>query len=56
MVSAVFQVIIGFSGIVGLLLRFIGPIVITPTIALVGLSLFGTAANTASNQWGIAFL
>ena len=56
MVSAIFQVVIGFSGILGLLLRFIGPLTITPTIALVGLSLFGAASGTASNQWGIAFL
>ncbi|XP_067937954.1 solute carrier family 23 member 2-like [Watersipora subatra] len=56
MASAVFQVVIGFSGIIGLLLKFIGPLVITPTIALVGLSLFVPAANYASSQWGIALL
>ena len=56
MVSALFQVLIGFSGVIGLLLRFIGPLVITPTIALVGLSLFSAAGNFASTQWGVAFL
>lgn len=56
MVSAIFQVLIGFSGVIGIMLRFIGPLVITPTIALVGLSLFSAAGNNASSQWGIAFL
>lgn len=56
MVSALFQILIGFSGLIGLLLRFIGPLVIAPTIALVGLSLFSVAGGMASKQWGIALL
>ncbi|WAQ95016.1 S23A1-like protein [Mya arenaria] len=38
-VSSVFQVVIGFSGLMGFVLRFIGPLAITPTISLIGLSL-----------------
>ncbi|XP_015121949.1 solute carrier family 23 member 2 isoform X1 [Diachasma alloeum] len=53
-VSALFQVFIGFFGIVGDLLKFITPLTITPTVALVGLSLFENAAETASQHWGIA--
>ncbi|KAG7198924.1 hypothetical protein KM043_015738 [Ampulex compressa] len=53
-VSALFQVIIGFCGIVGYLLRFITPLTIVPTVALVGLSLFENAAEAASQHWGIA--
>ncbi|XP_019636192.1 PREDICTED: solute carrier family 23 member 2-like isoform X2 [Branchiostoma belcheri] len=56
MVSAIFQVFLGFSGIVGLLMRFIGPLVIAPTITLVGLALFGAAADFAGRHWGIAAL
>jgi len=56
MVSSLFQVLIGFTGIIGLLLRFIGPLVIAPTIGLVGLSLFGAAGNFASTQWGISLM
>ena len=55
-VSALFQVVIGFSGIIGIILRFIGPLTIAPTIALIGLSLFGAASDFSSKQWGIAFL
>ncbi len=56
MVASVFQVIIGFSGIIGLLLKFIGPLAIAPTIALVGLSLFQAAAGFSGVHWGISFL
>lgn len=54
MVASVFQVVIGFSGIMGFVLRFIGPLAITPTISLIGLTLFAEAANQASQQWWIA--
>ena len=47
MVSSCFQIIVGFSGLIGLLLRFIGPLTIAPTITLVGLSLFRVAADYA---------
>ncbi|KYM94211.1 Solute carrier family 23 member 1 [Cyphomyrmex costatus] len=53
-VSALFQVIIGFGGIVGYLLKFITPLTIVPTVSLVGLSLFENAADAASQHWGIA--
>ncbi|XP_041365515.1 solute carrier family 23 member 1-like isoform X2 [Gigantopelta aegis] len=56
LVASVFQVVIGFSGLLGLLLRFIGPLTIAPTIALIGLSLFSAAADKASKQWWIALL
>ena len=48
MVSALAQVFIGFSGLMGLIIRFIGPLTIVPTIALVGLPLFETAYYFAS--------
>lgn len=54
MVASIFQVVIGFSGIMGLLLRFIGPLAITPTIALIGISLFSAGSSFASQQWWIA--
>ncbi|XP_050684339.1 solute carrier family 23 member 2 [Leptidea sinapis] len=53
-VSALFQVIGGFFGIIGSLLRFVTPLTIVPTVSLVGLTLFDHAASAASQQWGIA--
>uniref|UniRef100_A0A182XWU4 Uncharacterized protein n=1 Tax=Anopheles stephensi TaxID=30069 RepID=A0A182XWU4_ANOST len=53
-VAAVSQVVLGFSGLVGKLLRIITPLTIVPTVALVGITLFQHASETASKQWGIA--
>ncbi|XP_014474516.1 PREDICTED: solute carrier family 23 member 1 isoform X1 [Dinoponera quadriceps] len=53
-VSAVFQIVVGFGGIIGYLLKFITPLTIVPTVSLVGLSLFENAADAASQHWGIA--
>lgn len=39
-VGSIFQCILGFSGLVSLLLRYINPIVVAPTIASVGLAFF----------------
>ncbi len=38
--GALVEIAIGASGLVGRLLRFVGPLTIAPTIALIGLSLF----------------
>ncbi|KAM7355135.1 solute carrier family 23 member 2-like isoform 2-T2 [Cochliomyia hominivorax] len=53
-VSAMVQVILGYTGLVGKLLRFVTPLTIVPTVSLVGLTLFEHAAETASKHWGIA--
>ncbi|KAL9893590.1 solute carrier family 23 member 1 isoform 1-T1 [Glossina fuscipes fuscipes] len=52
--SAMVQVIMGYTGLVGKILRFVTPLTIVPTVSLVGLTLFEHAAKTASKQWGIA--
>jgi xanthine/uracil permease len=51
MVSSLFQILIGFTGLVGVLLRFIGPITVAPTLALVGLSLFGVCSDYAGKLY-----
>ncbi|KAJ8037443.1 Solute carrier family 23 member 2 [Holothuria leucospilota] len=50
------QFVIGFTGICGLLMRFIGPITIASTISLIGISLFPVAVDISSTHWGIAAL
>ncbi|XP_020617023.1 solute carrier family 23 member 2-like isoform X2 [Orbicella faveolata] len=54
MVSSLFQIMIGFTGLIGFLLRFIGPLTVAPTVTLVGVALFRLAADTAGNHWGIS--
>ncbi|CAH2106025.1 unnamed protein product [Euphydryas editha] len=53
-VASLFQVFGGYLGIIGSLLRYVTPLTIVPTVALVGLTLFDHAAEAASQQWGIA--
>lgn len=50
MVSALFEIFIGFTGLIGFLLRFIGPISIAPTITLIGVALFNVAADQAGKK------
>ena len=53
-VSASVQVVLGYTGLVGKILRFVTPLTIVPTVSLVGITLFEHAAETASKHWGIA--
>lgn len=53
-VSAIFQLVIGYTGAVGKLLKVITPLTIVPTVSLVGLTLFRHAGDTASKHWGLA--
>ena len=50
------EIFVGASGMIGRLLRFVGPITIAPTIALIGLSLFKFGAPEAGRHWPIGGL
>ena len=54
MVASCVQMLVGFSGLIGFLMRFIGPLTIAPTISLVALPLFDSAGDDAGIHWGIA--
>ncbi|KAK9516245.1 hypothetical protein VZT92_024188 [Zoarces viviparus] len=56
LVSSLLQIVLGFSGLVGLVLKYIGPLAIAPTINLIGLSLFIEAGKKSGGHWGIAAL
>uniref|UniRef100_A0A3P8TFB7 Solute carrier family 23 member 2 n=1 Tax=Amphiprion percula TaxID=161767 RepID=A0A3P8TFB7_AMPPE len=56
MVASVLQVLVGFSGLIGFLMRFIGPLTIAPTVSLVGLSLYDSAGEKAGSHWAISVL
>ena len=55
-VGAIVEIVIGASGLIGKMLRFVGPITIAPTIALIGLSLFKFGAPEAGRHWPIGGL
>jgi len=54
--GSVFEIVVGASGLAGRLLRFVGPITIAPTIALIGLALFKFGAPEAGKHWPIGGL
>ncbi|XP_020391140.2 xan_ur_permease domain-containing protein isoform X1 [Rhincodon typus] len=54
MVAACFQIVVGFSGLIGILMQYIGPLTIAPTISLIGLALFDSVGNDAGSHWGIS--
>lgn len=54
MVASLLQILIGFSGIIGFLMRFIGPLTIAPTVSLIGLSLYDSAGAKTGSHWGIS--
>ncbi|XP_041794431.1 solute carrier family 23 member 1 [Chelmon rostratus] len=56
LVSSLLQLVLGFSGLVGVVLKYIGPLAIAPTINLIGLSLFIEAGKKSGGHWGIAAL
>ncbi|XP_072172442.1 solute carrier family 23 member 1-like [Diadema setosum] len=56
LIASIFEIVVGFAGFTSLFLRFIGPLTIAPTIALIGMSLFDMVSSNASQHWGIAGL
>ncbi|XP_070812205.1 solute carrier family 23 member 1 [Pituophis catenifer annectens] len=55
-ISSLVEVVIGLLGIPGALLSYIGPLTVTPTVSLIGLSVFQAAGDRAGSHWGIAAL
>lgn len=53
-VASVLQVVIGYFGIIGALLKYISPLTIAPSVAMIGLSLFKSAARNAALNWGLS--
>lgn len=50
------QVLVGSLGIIGTILRFVGPLTIAPTVSLIGLSLSHVVAMFCETHWGISML
>ena len=54
--AGLFEVIVGATGLMGYILKYIGPLTSTTTITHIGLSLFDVAATKCAEQWGISML
>ncbi|WAR17070.1 S23A2-like protein [Mya arenaria] len=55
-IASIFQVVIGFFGIMTYAIKFIGPLSIIPIITLTGISLFPVGSKMSSGQWWIAVM
>jgi len=53
-VASLFEVAVGLSGLIGLLMKYIGPLTVAPIITLVGISLFDAVNRFAARNWYIA--
>ncbi len=56
LIGGLFEMLVGYTGMVGRLLRYVSPLSIAPTITLIGLSLFRIGAPEAGTHWGIGGL
>ncbi|XP_056005753.1 uncharacterized protein LOC125657493 isoform X2 [Ostrea edulis] len=56
MLAGVIHCVLGATGLVGVLLRFIGPVTIVPTILLIGIYMVTSVTKFAQVHWGISFM
>ena len=54
--ASLVQVVLGVTGLLGLLMRRIGPLTVVPTIGLIGFSMFSPIVTMCQHQWGVSFL
>jgi len=55
-VGALVESVIGFSGLMGVVRRYLSPVVVGPVIMLIGLALYQVGAPTAAASWPISIL
>ncbi len=56
MIASVVEIVLGYTGIMGKVRRLISPIVIGPTIAMIGLALFNIGAPWMATNWIISII
>lgn len=56
MIASVVEIVLGYTGVMGQVRKIISPIVIGPTIAMIGLALFGIGAPWMASNWIISLI
>lgn len=54
--GGIYELLVGYTGLIGLLKRYLTPVAIGPTIMLIGFSLAGVAVGNASKNWVLSLL
>ena len=56
MFASVIEIVLGYTGLMGYVKRAISPITIGPTIAMIGLALYGIGAPWMAGNWGVSLI
>lgn len=56
MFASLFEIILGYTGLMGYVKRLISPLTIAPTIAMIGLALFGIGAPWMAGNWVVSLV
>ena len=56
MIASVVEIVLGYTGVLGYVKRLISPVVIGPTIAMIGLALFNIGAPWMATNWTISII
>ncbi len=56
LVGAIFEIVVGFSGLMGQIRKVLSPVVVGPVIMLIGLALYSAGAPIAASHWPISIL
>lgn len=56
LLASIVEIVLGYTGIAGYIKRAISPVVIGPTIAMIGLALYGIGAPWMATNWTISLI
>ena len=56
MTASLFEIILGYSGLMGYIKRAISPVIIAPTITMIGISLFSLGIPAMASNWGVSII
>jgi len=56
MLASLVEVLLGCTGMIGVLLRFIGPLTLCPSLAMIGLAMSEIIAEKCQDHWGVVAL
>ena len=56
MVAGTFQMLVGLTGLIGVLMRFVGPITVVPPLTILALQVYKATTRFAKAQWGVSLL
>ncbi len=56
MFASIFEIVLGYTGLIGYIKRLISPITIAPTIAMIGLALYYLGIPSMAGNWAVSLI